>query len=64
VRFAVDAAGASSVQDVAGPDILKEAARQMVVSWVFRRTTPDRLFMLAEIKYGADTASASIRLAE
>ncbi|HEY3120704.1 MAG TPA: TonB family protein [Vicinamibacteria bacterium] len=64
VRFAVDAAGTSSVQDVSGPEILKEAARQTVTSWVFRRTTPDRLFMLAEIRYGTDTASASIRLAE
>jgi TonB family protein len=64
VRFAVDAAGATSVQDVSGPDLLKEAARQTVLSWVFRRVTPDRLFMLAELKYGADTASASVRLTE
>jgi len=64
VRFAVDAAGATSVQDVSGPEILKEAARQTVTSWVFRRATADRMFMLAEIKYGADTAAASVRLAE
>jgi TonB family protein len=64
VRFAVDAAGATSVQDVSGPELLKEAARQTVLSWAFRRVTPDRLFMLAEFKYGQDTASASVRLAE
>jgi TonB family protein len=64
VRFAVDAAGSTSVQDVAGPDLLKEAAKQTVLSWSFRRVTPERLFMLAEFKYGADTASASVKLAE
>jgi TonB family protein len=64
IRFAVDAAGATQVQDVSGPDILKEAARQTVQSWVFRRVTPERLFMLAELKYGQDTASATVRLAE
>jgi TonB family protein len=61
VRFAVDAAGASSVQEVTGPDLLKEAARQAVMSWVFRRTTADRLHLVASFNYGAATASASVR---
>ena len=61
VRFAVDAAGASSVQEVAGPELLKEAARQAVMSWVFRRTTAERLHLVASFKYGEATANATVR---
>jgi hypothetical protein len=61
VRFAVDASGASSVQEVSGPDILKEAARQAVGSWVFRRTSAERLHLVAAIVYGAATATATVR---
>jgi outer membrane biosynthesis protein TonB len=61
VRFAVDASGASSVQDVTGPDLLKEAARQAVATWVFRRTTADRLHLIASFAYGAATATANVR---
>lgn len=61
VRFAVDASGASSVQDVTGPDLLKEAARQAVGTWVFRRTTADRLHLTASFVYGAATATATVR---
>ena len=61
VRFAVDAAGTSSVQDVAGPDLLKEAARQAVASWVFRRTTADRLRLAASFVYGPATANATVK---
>jgi TonB family protein len=61
VRFAVDAAGTSSVQEVAGPELLKEAARQTVSSWVFRRTTADRLRLAASIVYGPATATATVR---
>jgi hypothetical protein len=61
VRFAVDASGASSVQEVTGPDLLKEAARQAVMSWVFRRTTAERLHLVASFVYGAATASATVR---
>lgn len=64
VRFAVDAAGTSSVQDVTGPDLLKEAARQAVASWVFRRTTADRLRLVASFVYGAATANATVRREE
>lgn len=61
VRFAVDASGASSVQEVTGPELLKEAARQAVMSWVFRRTTAERLHLVALFNYGAATASATVR---
>jgi outer membrane biosynthesis protein TonB len=61
VRFAVDSSGASSVQEVAGPELLKEAARQAVASWVFRRTTADRLHLVASFVYGAATANATVR---
>jgi len=64
VRFAVDAAGASSVQDVSGPELLKEAARQTVSSWVFRRTTADRLHLVASFVYGAAAANATVRREE
>jgi hypothetical protein len=61
VRFAVDASGASSVQDVTGPDLLKEAARQAVMSWVFRRTSAERLHLVASFVYGEATANATVR---
>jgi TonB family protein len=64
VRFAVDSSGASSVQEVAGPDLLKEAARQAVASWVFRRTTADRLHLVASFVYGAANANATVRREE
>jgi TonB family protein len=64
VRFAVDAAGTASVQDVTGPDLLKEAARQAVASWVFRRTTADRLRLAASFVYSAATANATVRREE
>jgi len=61
VRFAVDAAGTASVQEVTGPDLLKEAARQAVSSWVFRRTTAERLHLVASFVYGEATASANVK---
>ena len=64
VHFAVDAAGAASVQEVAGPELLKEAARQAVMSWVFRRTSAERLHLVASFKYEAATASAAVRKEE
>ena len=64
VHFAVDAAGAATVREVAGPDPLKEAARQTVASWSFRRSTPERLFLAATFTYKGDTASAAVRAQE
>jgi len=61
VRFAVNAAGITTVQSVTGPDILKPAAEQTVTSWVFRRTSAMRLHLLAVFTYGRDSASAALR---
>jgi TonB family protein len=64
VHFAVDAAGSATVREVAGPDPLKEAARQTVASWSFRRSTPERLFLAATFTYKGDTAAAAVRAQE
>jgi TonB family protein len=61
VRFAVNAAGITTVQSVTGPDILKPSAEQTVASWVFRRTSAMRLHLLAVFTYGRDAASAAVR---
>lgn len=62
VRFAIDASGSVSIQGADGPDLLRPAAEQAVVSWVFRRTTTDRLRAVAEITYRDDAAVAAVRL--
>lgn len=64
VTFSVDAAGISSVQKVDGPDLLKEAARQAVASWAFRRTTAERVFLSAVFTFQGDQARADVRRAE
>jgi TonB family protein len=64
VRFVVEASGASSVRDVIGPELLKEAARQTVGSWTFRRTTPERLPLVAVFSYIGDGATASVNVVE
>ena len=64
VTFSVDAAGISSVQKVEGPDLLKEAARQAVASWAFRRTTAERIFLSAVFTFQGDQARADVRRAE
>lgn len=64
VRFVVEASGASSVRDVAGPELLKEAARQTVSSWMFRRTTPERLPLVAVFAYMGDGATAAVKVVE
>jgi TonB family protein len=64
VTFSVDAAGISSVQKVDGPDLLKEAARQAVASWAFRRTTAERIFLSAAFTFQGDQARADVRRAE
>ena len=64
VHFAVDAAGSATVREVAGPDPLKEAAKQTVASWAFRRSTAERLFLAATFTYKGDTASAAVRAQE
>ena len=52
------------MQEVSGPDLLKEAARQAVASWVFRRTTAERLHLVASFVYGAATATATVNRQE
>ena len=64
VTFSVDAAGLSAVQKVDGPDLLKEAARQAVASWAFRRTTAERIFLSAVFTFQGDSARAEVRRAE
>jgi TonB family protein len=61
VRFVVEASGATSNVEVAGPDRLKEAARQTVSSWTFRRGSTERLFLVVTIDYGGDAARAVVK---
>ena len=61
VRFAVNAAGNASVQSTDGPDLLKPAAEQAVASWLFRRTTADRLNLVAVFNYNGEAASATVK---
>ena len=62
VRFAVDASGATSSAEAEGTEPLREAARQAVASWVFRRTRADRIRMSAEFDYGTENATAIVTL--
>lgn len=64
VSFSVDAAGIALVQKVDGGDLLKEAARQAVASWSFRRTTAERIFLSALFTFQGDQAKADVRRAE
>jgi TonB family protein len=61
VRFAVEASGATANVDATGDDALKEAARQAVATWMFRRTSAERLRLAATFEYGAEAATASVR---
>jgi TonB family protein len=63
VRFTIDAAGQTQVLEVSGTALLQDAARAMVVSWTFRRTTAERLLALADVDYAAYTAQATVHLA-
>lgn len=64
LRFSVDAGGSTTVADADGPDLLVPAAREVVVSWLFRRTTAERMLLVAAFEYRADGAAAEVRLAE
>jgi hypothetical protein len=63
VRFALDASGSTSNAEPEGPEPLREAARQAVASWIFRRTKADRLHLTAQFDYGAESATAVVNLA-
>ncbi len=62
VRFAVNAAGFAKVEDVEGPDLLKPAAQDTVSSWTFRRTSAQRLHLVASFDYKEDTATATVKV--
>ena len=64
VQFSVDASGSPSIQSVNGPDLLKEAARQAVATWNFRRTSAERVYLVATFNYDGDKAQAEVKRAE
>jgi hypothetical protein len=64
VRFSVDGSGATSIQQVDGPELLQEAARSMVSSWMFRRTSLERVYLSAAVAYEADAARAKVTTAQ
>jgi TonB family protein len=64
VRFAVNAAGITAIEEVQGAELLKPAAQDTVASWTFRRTSAQRLHLVASFEYGDDTASATVRVEE
>jgi TonB family protein len=64
IQFSVDAAGSPSIQNVNGPDLLKEAARQAVTTWAFRRTTAERMYLVAVFSYDGDRAQAEVHKSE
>ena len=47
--------------EVAGPEVLKNAATYTVQSWLFRRVTPQRLYLVANFDFSVETATASVR---
>jgi outer membrane biosynthesis protein TonB len=61
VKFSVDAAGVTSVTEAAGPEVLKTAATYTVQSWLFRRVTAQRLYLVAAFEFEGETAKASVR---
>ena len=61
VLFSVDAAGQARVKSASGPELLRVAAEDTVSSWVFRRTTADRLHLVATIEYKGDVATATVK---
>ena len=64
LTFAVDAAGITNLQKIDGPEILKEAAGQTVLSWTFRRTSAERIYLEAILTFAGDTAKAEVHPAQ
>jgi TonB family protein len=64
VRFAVNAAGIVSLQGAEGPELLKPAAQDAVTSWSFRRTSAERLRLVATFDYKPDAATAAVTVDE
>jgi TonB family protein len=61
VSFSVDAAGVTLLRSFEGPEVLKKATQELIASWVFRRLSPERIFLSATISYKGDVASAVVR---
>jgi len=64
VEFSVATSGATHLGRVDGPELLREAAQQMVASWVFRRTSTERLFLTARVEFGQNEARATVSPAQ
>ncbi len=64
VEFSVATSGATHLGRVEGPELLREAAQQMVASWVFRRTSTERLFLTARVEFGQTEARATVSPAQ
>ena len=60
VRFSVDVAGKVTVHSAEGPDMLKSSAEGAVATWLFRRTSIDRLHLIATFTYGNDRSVARV----
>jgi hypothetical protein len=61
VDFSVGASGSTKIEAVKGPDLLRPAAEQTVLSWIFRRTKVERLFLNALFKYEGDKVTAQVK---
>ena len=61
VKFGVDAAGATSVGEIDGPEALRTAAAYTVQSWLFRRITVERLHLVASFDFAGETAKVSVK---
>ena len=64
VRFSIDSGGATSINQVDGPNELKGAAESLVRSWGFRRTAAHRVYAVALIQYRMAGSTARISLSE
>lgn len=62
VRFSIDASGGTLIQGSEGPELLRPAAEQAVATWLFRRTSTERLRASGEIAFRDDGALTSVRL--
>ena len=63
VEFFVESSGVTSLDRASGPDLLKDASAQTVASWVFRRSSLERLHLVAVFNYEMERASARVERA-
>jgi periplasmic protein TonB len=64
VELNVDGAGQATTGAVAGPELLRLAAEEAVKTWLFRRTSVERLHLVATFEYGETTATVTVRQRE